>query len=192
MNALVDPDRSEWDVIVLGGAAAGENAAQHATQFSGLDAVIVEKDLVGGECSYWACMPSKALLRPVEMLSVGRDLPGVSELIGDRDLDTAAVLARRDRVVKHLDDSSQVQWALGAGLGGERPVAERPAGRAGGDHTPGDLHRSRDRLGSSTTWQSWQARTCYATTTWDAPSSWWTGQPTWWLGQPLPAPESPS
>ena len=116
MNALVDPDRSEWDVIVLGGAAAGENAAQYATQFSGLDAVIVEKDLVGGECSYWACMPSKALLRPVEMLSVGRDLPGVSELIGDRDLDTAAVLARRDTVVKHLDDSSQVQWALGAGI----------------------------------------------------------------------------
>jgi dihydrolipoamide dehydrogenase len=114
MNASVDPDRSEWDVIVLGGAAAGENAAQYATQFSGLDAVIVEKDLVGGECSYWACMPSKALLRPVEMLSMGRDLPGLSEVIGDRDLDTAAVLARRDTVVKHLDDTSQVQWALGA------------------------------------------------------------------------------
>jgi dihydrolipoamide dehydrogenase len=95
MNASVDPDRSEWDVIVLGGAAAGENAAQYATQFSGLDAVIVEKDLVGGECSYWACMPSKALLRPVEVLSIGRDLPGVTELIGDRDLDSAAVLARR-------------------------------------------------------------------------------------------------
>jgi hypothetical protein len=54
------PDRSEWDVIILGGATADENAAQYATQFSGLDAVIVEKDLAGGECSYWACMPSKA------------------------------------------------------------------------------------------------------------------------------------
>ncbi|GGQ74972.1 dihydrolipoyl dehydrogenase family protein [Couchioplanes azureus] len=116
MTATVDPDRSEWDVIVLGGAAAGENAALYATQFSGLTAVIVEKDLVGGECSYWACMPSKALLRPVEVLAAGRDLPGVREAIGDRALDTAAVLARRDTVVKHLDDSSQVRWALDAGI----------------------------------------------------------------------------
>jgi pyruvate/2-oxoglutarate dehydrogenase complex dihydrolipoamide dehydrogenase (E3) component len=116
MNASIDPDRSEWDVIVLGGAAAGENAAQYATQFSGLDAVIVEEALVGGECSYWACMPSKALLRPVELLSAARDLPGVSELLGDRELDTKAVLARRDTVVKHLDDASQIQWALGQGI----------------------------------------------------------------------------
>jgi dihydrolipoamide dehydrogenase len=132
MSASVDPDRSEWDVIVLGGAAAGENVAQYATQFSGLEAVIVEKDLVGGECSYWACMPSKALLRPVEVLSAARDLPGMSELIGDRGLDSKAVLARRDTVVKHLDDSSQIQWALGVGidvvrghgrLDGERAVA---------------------------------------------------------------------
>ena len=64
MNGLVDPDWCEWDLIVLGGAAAGENAPQYATQFSGLDAVIVEKDLVGGECSYWACMPSKAPAAP--------------------------------------------------------------------------------------------------------------------------------
>jgi hypothetical protein len=68
MAARVDPDRSEWDVIVLGGAAAGENAAQYATQFSGLDAVLVEAELLGGECSYWACMPSKVLLRPADVL----------------------------------------------------------------------------------------------------------------------------
>src|SRR3954468_6586872 len=116
MSASVDPDRSEWDVIVLGGAAAGENAAQYATQFSGLAAVIVEKELVGGECSYWACMPSKALLRPVEVLSTGRNLPGVKELLGDRRLDAQAVLARRDAVVNHLEDGSQVDWALGVGI----------------------------------------------------------------------------
>jgi dihydrolipoamide dehydrogenase len=116
MSASVDAGRTEWDVIVLGGAAAGENAAQYATQFSGLEAVMVEKDLVGGECSYWACMPSKALLRPVEVLSAARDLPGVSELVADRTLDAKAVLARRDTVVKHLDDSSQVQWAAGVGI----------------------------------------------------------------------------
>src|SRR5918998_4336282 len=145
MSASVDPHRSEWDVIVLGGAAAGENAAQYATQFSGLEAVIVEKDLVGGECSYWACMPSKALLRPVEVLSAARDLPGVSGLLIDRDLDSKAVLARRDTVVKNLDDSSQVQWALGVGidivrghgrLDGERAVIVAGADGPGGRRDP--------------------------------------------------------
>jgi dihydrolipoamide dehydrogenase len=116
VTAAVDPDRAEWDVIVVGGGAAGENAAQYATQFSGLQAVIIEADLLGGECSYWACMPSKALLRPVEVLATGRDLPGVKSLLGDRTLDVQAVLARRDEVVNHLDDRSQVDWALGAGI----------------------------------------------------------------------------
>lgn len=115
---MTDPEstamgRTEWDVIVVGGAAAGEVAAQYATQFSGLSAVIVEKELVGGECSYWACMPSKALLRPVEVRSVARDLPGV-DAAGP--IDAAAVLGRRDIVVNHLDDASQVRWAHGAGI----------------------------------------------------------------------------
>ncbi|WAL68460.1 NAD(P)/FAD-dependent oxidoreductase [Amycolatopsis cynarae] len=110
-TAAVDPDRDEWDVIVLGGAAAGENAALYATQFSGLDAVLVEAGLLGGECSYWACMPSKGLLRPVEVAASARDLPGVSAR-----MDVAAVLARRDTIVNHLDDASQIKWALGAGI----------------------------------------------------------------------------
>ncbi|MFF2513132.1 dihydrolipoyl dehydrogenase family protein [Streptomyces sp. NPDC058086] len=136
MAARVDPDRSEWDVIVLGGAAAGENAAQYATQFSGLDAVLVEAELLGGECSYWACMPSKALLRPAEVLGSGRHVPGVSSLLSGRELDVRAVLARRDTVVNGLDDSSQIDWALGVGidvvrgygrLTGERSVAVETA-----------------------------------------------------------------
>ncbi len=114
--ASVDPDRSEWDVIVLGGAAAGENAAQYATQFSGLDAVLVENALVGGECSYWACMPSKALLRPVEVLDNARHLPGLSSVVDELSLDVDAVLARRDKIVSNLDDKGQVRWALGAGI----------------------------------------------------------------------------
>ncbi|MFC4033199.1 dihydrolipoyl dehydrogenase family protein [Streptomyces polygonati] len=114
--ASVDPDRSEWDVIVLGGAAAGENVAQYATQFSDLDAVIVEAELVGGECSYWACMPSKALLRPADVLTNGRHVPGVSSLVAGRGLDVPAVLARRDTVVNGLDDASQVKWALDTGI----------------------------------------------------------------------------
>ncbi len=116
MAASLDPDRSEWDVAVIGGAPPGENAAQYATQYSGLDAVIIEADLMGGECSYWACMPSKGLLRPVEILDIGRHLPGVKQALGDRPLDVNAVLARRDAIVNHHDDSSQVQWALSAGI----------------------------------------------------------------------------
>jgi pyruvate/2-oxoglutarate dehydrogenase complex dihydrolipoamide dehydrogenase (E3) component len=116
MSASVDPDRSVWDVIVLGAAAAGENAAQYATQFSGLSAVMVEDELVGGECSYWACMPSKALLRPIEVQDTAQNLPGVQSLTDGAVLDVQAVLARRDAIVNHLDDASQVQWSLHAGI----------------------------------------------------------------------------
>ncbi|MFF4653140.1 dihydrolipoyl dehydrogenase family protein [Streptomyces sp. NPDC001380] len=114
--ASVDPERSEWDVVVLGGGAAGENAAQYATQWSGMEAVIVEDALLGGECSYWACMPSKGLLRPVEVLESARHVPGVSSLVAGARLDVPAVLARRDAIVNGLSDASQVQWALGAGI----------------------------------------------------------------------------
>ncbi|MFE9812891.1 dihydrolipoyl dehydrogenase family protein [Streptomyces sp. NPDC005548] len=133
MIAKVDPDRSEWDVIVLGGAAAGENAAQYASQYSDLSSAIVESDLLGGECSYWACMPSKALLRPVEVVDAAAHLPGVSAR-----LDPADVLSRRDDVVHNREDDSQVRWALDTGidlvrghgrLTGERTLAvTRPDG----------------------------------------------------------------
>ncbi|WP_042384196.1 dihydrolipoyl dehydrogenase family protein [Streptacidiphilus melanogenes] len=132
MAAAVDPERSEWDVIVLGGAAAGENAAQYAAQFSGLESVLVEAELVGGECSYWACMPSKGLLRPVEVLNTARHLPGVTSLVGENGIDVDAVLDRRDAIVNNLSDDSQVRWAVDTGidvvrgygrLTGERTVA---------------------------------------------------------------------
>ncbi|MFD5031810.1 dihydrolipoyl dehydrogenase family protein [Streptomyces sp. NPDC058405] len=130
MTASVDPDRSEWDVIVLGGAAAGENVAQYATQFSGLDAVLVEAQLLGGECSYWACMPSKALLRPVEVLGSARHAPGVASLVEGAGLDVPAALARRDVVVNGLDDTSQMRWALDTGID-----VVRGYGRLAGERT---------------------------------------------------------
>jgi pyruvate/2-oxoglutarate dehydrogenase complex dihydrolipoamide dehydrogenase (E3) component len=106
---------STWDVIVIGAGAAGENAAHYAIQNSDRTAALVENELVGGECSYWACMPSKVLLRPVELLDDARAVPGVAQAIaGSLDLD--AILERRDRFTHNHDDSSQVKWANGAGI----------------------------------------------------------------------------
>jgi pyruvate/2-oxoglutarate dehydrogenase complex dihydrolipoamide dehydrogenase (E3) component len=104
-----------WDVVVIGGGPAGENAAQYAIKGSSRTAVIVEAQLVGGECSYWACIPSKALLRPIELLEGARNMPGVAEMLsGSLDLD--AILARRDKFVHDHDDSGQVKWASDHGI----------------------------------------------------------------------------
>ena len=106
----------DFDVIVIGGGPAGVNAAAYAIAGSDRTAALVEHELVGGECSYWACMPSKALLRPVEVLGTARHMPGVEEKVNAYGLDTEAVLARRDGFTHNLDDSSQVLWADSVGI----------------------------------------------------------------------------
>src|SRR5215218_5566470 len=96
---------AELDVVVIGAGPAGEVCAGRLGA-AGLEVALVEEHLVGGECSYYACMPSKALLRPAELLAeVGR-VPGVRA----EGVNAAAVLARRDEVIHELDDSSQVPW----------------------------------------------------------------------------------
>jgi pyruvate/2-oxoglutarate dehydrogenase complex dihydrolipoamide dehydrogenase (E3) component len=103
-----------YDVIVIGGGAVGENVAARVVQ-RGLSAVIVESELLGGECSYWACMPSKALLRSGSALRAARAVPGAAEAVTGT-LDTRAVLDRRDGFTSHWRDSGQVEWAEGAGI----------------------------------------------------------------------------
>ncbi|MEE1929954.1 NAD(P)/FAD-dependent oxidoreductase [Streptomyces sp. TRM 70351] len=97
-----------FDVIVLGAGPVGEVLADRV-RAAGLSVALVESELAGGECSYWACMPSKALLRPPVALSGARAVAGAREAAGGR-LDPAAVLDRRDSFASHWDDEGQVRW----------------------------------------------------------------------------------
>jgi len=124
-----------YDVIVLGAGSTGTNVAWYARD-NGLTVAVVERELVGGECSYWACMPSKALLGPTHALAAARRIPGAAQAVGE--VDVPAVLARRDGFISHLDDESQARWmdsidadlVRGDGrLAGEREVnVTRPDG----------------------------------------------------------------
>jgi dihydrolipoamide dehydrogenase len=98
----------EFDVIVIGAGPAGENIAPRVVR-RGLTAAIVEEELAGGECSYYACVPSKALLRPTDLAGEVRRARGLSLA----PIDVAAVLGRRDEAISHLDDKGQVKWIEG-------------------------------------------------------------------------------
>ncbi|CAN5344212.1 NAD(P)/FAD-dependent oxidoreductase [soil metagenome] len=103
-----------YDVIVIGAGAVGENVADRAVQ-DGLTALLIESELVGGECSYWACMPSKVLLRSGIALRAAKAVGGAAEAITG-DLDVAATFKRRDSFTHDWDDSSQVEWVEGANI----------------------------------------------------------------------------
>ncbi|MCW3031841.1 MAG: FAD-dependent pyridine nucleotide-disulfide oxidoreductase [Solirubrobacterales bacterium] len=102
------PVERELDAIVIGAGPAGEVAAGKLAG-GGLEVALIERHLVGGECSYYACMPSKALLRPAEILHEARRVAGAAQAVRG-ELDVPAVLARRDEVIHHRDDSAQLPW----------------------------------------------------------------------------------
>jgi pyruvate/2-oxoglutarate dehydrogenase complex dihydrolipoamide dehydrogenase (E3) component len=107
-------DNHTYDVIVIGAGPVGENVADRVVQ-GGLSAAIVERELVGGECSYWACMPTKALLRSTAALRAARQVPGSREAVTGH-LDVEAVLRRRDSFASHWKDDGQATWLGSAGI----------------------------------------------------------------------------
>jgi dihydrolipoamide dehydrogenase len=123
-----------FDVVVIGGGPAGEVAAGRLGG-DGLDVALVERELVGGECSYYACMPSKALLRPAEILAEVQRIPGAAEAVTGS-LDVTATLRRRDEVIHDLDDSSQLPWLEERGvvlIRGEATVTGERTVEVGGE-----------------------------------------------------------
>jgi pyruvate/2-oxoglutarate dehydrogenase complex dihydrolipoamide dehydrogenase (E3) component len=110
-HSLAVPD---YDLIVIGAGAVGENVADYATK-RGIRVAIVESELVGGECSYWACMPSKALLRSGHALRAVERLDGARQATTGS-LNAPAVLARRDAFTSNWKDDDQVAWLNSAGI----------------------------------------------------------------------------
>lgn len=108
------PEAMEYDLVVVGAGPTGENVAARAVR-GGLRVALVESELVGGECSYWACMPSKALLRSPQALDEAATVAGAREAITG-EIDVAAVLARRDRFASNWKDDGQVRWVQDQGI----------------------------------------------------------------------------
>lgn len=112
-DPMTESETIAYDVVVLGAGPVGENVADR-TRAAGLTTAVVESELIGGECSYWACMPSKALLRPVIARADARRLPGLRQAV-QGPLDASAVFARRNWFTGDWTDDGQADWLAGIG-----------------------------------------------------------------------------
>jgi pyruvate/2-oxoglutarate dehydrogenase complex dihydrolipoamide dehydrogenase (E3) component len=120
------PNTDTFDVIVIGAGPAGETAAGRCAD-AGLSVAIVERELVGGECTYWGCIPSKTLIRPGDILAAARRVPGAAEAI-TAPLDVAAAFAQRDYMTSDWSDDGQIPW-----LDGKAIELVRGSGRLAGE-----------------------------------------------------------
>src|SRR4051812_47339005 len=120
----------DFDVVVVGGGVGGVAAVRKLAS-AGLSVALVEDRLIGGECHYWGCNPSKTLLRPIEVFNLAKAVPGVREAILDDGLDVPAIFAKRDAIIEHLSDQDRTASLQQAGvavfhgfgqLSGERTV----------------------------------------------------------------------
>src|SRR4051812_38751921 len=114
-------DTNDFDVIVIGAGPAGETAAGRVADH-GLSVAIVERELVGGECSYWGCIPSKTLIRPGDVVAAARRVPGAAQAVTGS-IDATAALAQRDYMTSGWDDAGQLPWLEQKGITLLRGVA---------------------------------------------------------------------
>jgi pyruvate/2-oxoglutarate dehydrogenase complex dihydrolipoamide dehydrogenase (E3) component len=118
----------DLDVVVIGGGVAGENAAGRCAG-GGLSVALVERELVGGECSFWGCIPSKTLIRPGDVLAAAKRVPGAAEAVTGK-LDADAALAQRDYMTNNWNDDTQTPWLNEMGI-----ELVRGRGRISGERT---------------------------------------------------------